>query len=120
MRTRKELDSVFYILSVFAALILLAVGLSTTMIEIDARIQSMDFHLLGQSISFKNQSLFFQSKSIVDVVVLLIKTGKVDSAIVGSAARSMPTVHNKIKPRGSGRGFRELLQRKNYVTPDNR
>ena len=37
----------------------------------------------GQDISFKNQVLFFQSKSIVDVVSILIKTGKIDSMIVG-------------------------------------
>jgi hypothetical protein len=54
----------------------LAVGLTSTMIQIDARIASMDFHLLGQNVSFKNQVLFFQSKSIVDVVQILIKTSK--------------------------------------------
>jgi hypothetical protein len=53
------------------------------MIEIDARIQSLDFRLMGETISFKNQVLFFQSKSIVDVVGLLIRTGKYDAIIVG-------------------------------------
>jgi hypothetical protein len=43
----------------------------------------MDFHLLGQEVTFKNQVLFFQSKSIVDVVEILINTGKLDSEIVG-------------------------------------
>jgi hypothetical protein len=83
VRNKRELHAPLYILSVVSALILLVVGLTTTMIQIDARIQSMNFHLLGQDISFKNQVLFFQSKSIVDVVQLLIKTGKVDSMIVG-------------------------------------
>jgi Paraquat-inducible protein A len=83
VRNKKEVHATLYVLSVFAALILLLVGLTTTMIEIDARIATMDFHFLGQSVSFKNQELFFQSKSIIDVVVLLLKTGKVDSEIVG-------------------------------------
>jgi hypothetical protein len=83
VRNKRELHIPLYILSVVSALVLLVVGLTTTMIQIDARIQSMNFHLLGQDISFKNQVLFFQSKSIVDVVQLLIKTGKVDSMIVG-------------------------------------
>ncbi len=83
LRNRPEFHLPLYLLSVLSALILLVVGLTTTMIEIDARIASMDFHLLGQDISFKNQELFFQSKSIVDVVVLLLKTGKIDAQIVG-------------------------------------
>lgn len=83
IRKRKELYTPLFILSILSALILLVVGLTTTMIQIDARIQEMDFHLLGQAVTFKNQVLFFQSKSIVDVVEILIKTGKLDSAIVG-------------------------------------
>ena len=72
-----------YALSILSALILLIVGISTTMIQIDARISSMDFHLLGQDVSFKDQILYFQSKSIIDVVHILIQTGKIDSMIVG-------------------------------------
>jgi len=83
VRNKPEVHVPLYILSIFSALILLIVGLTTTMIQIDARIQSMDFHLLGQDVSFENQVLFFQSKSIVDVVGILIKTGKIDSMIVG-------------------------------------
>ena len=40
--------------------------------------------MIGETISFKNQVIFFQSKSIVDVVVLLIRTGKYDSILVGA------------------------------------
>jgi hypothetical protein len=83
VRNRPDVHTPLYILSIISALILLAVGLTTTMIQIDARIKSMDFHLLGQNVLFKDQVLFFQSKSIVDVVHILIQTGKVDSMIVG-------------------------------------
>jgi hypothetical protein len=83
IRNRKDLYTPLYIMSIVSALILLIVGLTTTMIQIDARIQEMDFYLLGQNVTFKNQSLFFQSKSILDVVELLLKTGKLDSQIVG-------------------------------------
>lgn len=83
IRNRKDLYTPLYIMSILSALILLIVGLTTTMIQIDARIQQMDFYLLGQNITFKNQVLFFQSKSILDVVELLLKTGKLDSEIVG-------------------------------------
>jgi hypothetical protein len=83
IRNRKDLYTPLYIMSILSALILLIVGLTATMIQIDARIQEMDFYLLGQNITFKNQVLFFQSKSILDVVELLLKTGKLDSQIVG-------------------------------------
>lgn len=82
-RKNPSVHSTAFILSALAAFILLLVGISTTMIEIDARIQSLNFHLMGDTITFKNQVLFFQSKSILDVVVLLIKTGKYDALIVG-------------------------------------
>jgi hypothetical protein len=82
-RNKPSLHIPLYMLSVVSALILLVIGLSTTMIEIDAQIASMDFHLLGQNVSFKNQELFFQSKSIIDVVMLLLRTGKFESQVVG-------------------------------------
>ena len=83
VRNTPEVHTPLYIMSILSAVILLVVGLTTTMIQIDARIASMDFHLLGQDVQFKDQVLFFQSKSIVDVVHILINTGKIDSMIVG-------------------------------------
>jgi hypothetical protein len=83
VRNRPDVHTPLYAMSIVSALILLVVGLTSTMIQIDARIASMDFHLLGQDVKFKNQVLFFQSKSIVDVVHLLIQTGKIDTMIVG-------------------------------------
>jgi hypothetical protein len=83
VRNTPNLHTPLYTLSILSALILLLVGITTTMIQIDARISSMDFHILGQDVTFKDQVLYFQSKSIVDVVQILIQTGKVDSMIVG-------------------------------------
>jgi Paraquat-inducible protein A len=83
VRNKEEVHALLYIMSIFSALILLIVGLNCTMMQIDARIASMNFHLLGQNVSFKNQVLFFQSKSIVEVVGILINTGKIDSMVVG-------------------------------------
>jgi len=82
-RNKKELHSVLYMLCILAAIIVLVTGLTTTMIEVDARIKSLDFQLLGETVSFHNQVLFFQSKSIFDVVILLLHTGRVDSVFVG-------------------------------------
>src|SRR6185436_5627298 len=65
------------------ALIFLFTGLAAPMIEIDARIQEINFMLIGKNIQFNDQVLFYQSKSIIDVVKILIETGKADSVLVG-------------------------------------
>jgi hypothetical protein len=83
LRKQRHLYVAFYILSIAIALVFLVVGLTTAMIDIDARINSLDFQLLGETVSFKNQVIFFQSKSILDVVRILIATGKYDSIFVG-------------------------------------
>ncbi|HEV9037461.1 MAG TPA: paraquat-inducible protein A [Puia sp.] len=84
LRKSRQLHVSLYILSIAMALVLLLVGLTTTMIEIDLRMKSLDFQLLGETISFQNQVLYFQSKSIADVVMLLLRHGKYDSILVGA------------------------------------
>ena len=83
LRRRKELWRPLFILSILMAFIFLFTGLTSVMIELDARIDTLSFHLIGETISFKDQVIFFQSKSIVDVVLLLFKTGKYDAILVG-------------------------------------
>lgn len=83
LRRQTALHTPLFILSVMLALIMLITGLTSPMIEIDARIKEMSFLLIGERISFNDQVIFFQSKSIVDVVSILLQTGKYDSAIVG-------------------------------------
>lgn len=82
-RKRIEVHAVLFVMSLLFAFILLAVGLTASMIEVDARINSLDFVLLGEHVVFNNQVLFFQSKSILDVVEVLVKQPKADSIFVG-------------------------------------
>src|SRR5688500_1498316 len=83
LRNQRSLHSIFFVISVLLTFVVLFVGLTSPMIEIDARIKEMSFLLIGERISFHDQVIFFESKSIVDVVRILIDTGKYDSAIVG-------------------------------------
>jgi hypothetical protein len=46
---------------------LLVAGVTTPMIDMEAKISQMSFVLLGHPIHFENQVLYFQSKSILDV-----------------------------------------------------
>lgn len=73
----------FLILSVILGAIVLATSLASPMIEIDARIQQFDFQLLGEHILFEDQVLFFRSKSILEVVSLLVQSPRFDSFLVG-------------------------------------
>ena len=82
-RKRTRLHATLFVMSLLFAFVLLGVGLTASMIEVDARINSLNFVLLGQQIEFNDQVLFFQSKSIIDVVIVLISGTGVDSIAVG-------------------------------------
>jgi hypothetical protein len=84
LRKREDLHATLFILSLLFAFILLAVGLTASMIEVDCRIQSLDFVLLGEHVQFKNQVLFYESKSILGVVKVLFAQTGADSLAVGA------------------------------------
>lgn len=83
LRKRVDLHGSLFILSLLFAFILLAVGLSASMIEVDCRIKTLDFVLLGEHITFKDQVLFYESKSILGVVKVLMEQPAIDSIAVG-------------------------------------
>jgi hypothetical protein len=83
MRKQEGLHTTLYILSLLFAFILLMVGITSTVIEVDARIQSLNFTLLSEKLSFMNQVLFFQSKSITGIIQSLISQPKFDAILVG-------------------------------------
>lgn len=83
MRKQVQLQTTLFVMSLLFAFILLAVGITASIIEVDARIQTLNFMLLGEKVTFENQVLFFQSKSILDIVEVLIKQSKPDAIVVG-------------------------------------
>ncbi|HEX8607311.1 MAG TPA: paraquat-inducible protein A, partial [Pedobacter sp.] len=84
MRKQVRLHRPLFILSLLFALVLLLVGVTSTIIEVDARIQSLNFTLLGEKLAFNNQVLFFQSKSILGIIQSLVQQPKPDAVLVGS------------------------------------
>jgi len=84
MRREVHLQTTLFVMSLLFALILLVVGITATIIEVDARIQTVNFMLLGDKLTFDNQVLFFQSKSILGIVQVLLKQAKPDAVVVGS------------------------------------
>jgi len=84
LRNQTPLHTPLFVMSVLLALTVLLIGLIAPMIEIDARIKELNFVFIGKPLVFNDQVIFYQSKSILDVVHILIKTGKYDSMLVGS------------------------------------
>ncbi|MBB6107589.1 Paraquat-inducible protein A [Mucilaginibacter lappiensis] len=83
MRKQVHLQTILFVMSLLFAFVLLAVGITASIIEVDARIQSFNFMLLGEKVAFENQILFFQSKSILGIVETLIKQSKPDAVLIG-------------------------------------
>jgi hypothetical protein len=72
----------FLILAFISSCFLLS-GLMLPMIEIDARISEMNFKLLGETVTFKDQVLYYKSKSIMEVVSMMVTQSRVDLLFVG-------------------------------------
>lgn len=84
IRKRTELHATMFVMSLLFAFILLAIGLTAAMIEVDCRIKSLDFVLLGEHVVFKDQVLFYESKSILGVVRILFNQSGADTLAVGA------------------------------------
>ena len=67
----------------FASLCLLIGGVTTPMIDLEAMIDLLRFQLIGEEIRFADNIIFFQSKSISDLVEILIRDGSIEMIFVG-------------------------------------
>ncbi|NNF22601.1 MAG: hypothetical protein HKN67_11725 [Saprospiraceae bacterium] len=65
------------------SILFLALGLALPMIDLDARLSSVDIQLLDKNIHFDEQVMYFQSKSIIDVTRTLLENHALDMKIVG-------------------------------------
>ena len=63
--------------------VFLALGLALPMIDLDARLSSLDISILGENIHFDEQVMYYQSKSIIDVTRTLLEGNGIDLKIVG-------------------------------------
>ena len=78
-----KLNQAQSILLILSSLCLLLGGIITPMIELEARIDMLIFQLLGEEVVFRNNILFFQSKSITDMVRILMTDGSIQMVSVG-------------------------------------
>jgi len=78
-----KLNTVSLIVLMSTTLILLVTGIILPMLDIEAKIVKLYFIILDQPVIFENQILFFESKSISDLVELLIHSDKLKMIFVG-------------------------------------
>jgi hypothetical protein len=79
----KALSKTEFILLTSICFLFLILGLTLPMIEIDARVSGIKISLLGEQINFQDQVLYYKSKSILEVVRLMITQGDFDLLLVG-------------------------------------
>ena len=79
-RSRHAFEPILLILFSFC---LLMGGITTPMIDLDARIDLLMFQLMGHEVSFSDNIIYFQSKSITDVVRVLWQEGSIQMIFVG-------------------------------------
>jgi hypothetical protein len=81
--SKQPLELSRYILLVLSLVILLITGVTTPMIDMEAKISQMSFVLMSHPIHFENQVLYFQSKSILDVFWIMITHKDIQMKFVG-------------------------------------
>jgi hypothetical protein len=83
IRKVPELQSTYLSMTIAACIVILSIGITSPMLDIDARISSFSLTLLGDNVDFRDQIIYFQSKSILDVVSILITDHKFLNLLVG-------------------------------------
>lgn len=80
---KKPMRQSQYFFLVLTLLVLLAVGISTPMIDMEAKISDLKFVLFDHEVEFTNQVLYFQTKSILDVFWIMITHKEIQMKLVG-------------------------------------
>jgi hypothetical protein len=82
---------------VLFCLVLLMGGLLTPMIEVEAKISEITLTLFGQPVSFPEQLLYYQSKSVLEVFQTLIKMGQPEMKVVAVLVLTFSVIFPTLK-----------------------
>ncbi len=78
-------------------IVLLAGGIFTPMLEVEAKITHLGLTFLGHPIAFTDQVLYFQSKSVLEVFQTLMDTGKPEMMVVGVLVLTFSVIFPTLK-----------------------
>jgi hypothetical protein len=85
------------ILLLLFCLMLLIGGILTPMVEVEAKLTHAGMTLMGEKISFPDQVIYFQSKSVLEVFDALIRRGRLDMWVVGVLVLTFSVVFPALK-----------------------
>lgn len=81
--TKGPLLPAHYFILTLTLLTMMVVGVMTPMIDMEAKIANLSFVLFDHTVSFNNQVMYFQSKSILDVFWVMITHKEIQMKLVG-------------------------------------
>ena len=95
---------------------MLAGGVLSPMLEVEVRVTKLDATLLGSPIEFRDQSLYYQSKTVLEVCQTLIEMGRPEMTLVGVLVILFSVVFPALKMLALGAClFRPALLRTNRL-----
>ncbi len=93
---------------------MLAGGVLSPMLEVEVRVTKLDATLLGTPIEFRDQSLYYRSKTVLEVFQTLIQMGRPEMTLVGVLVILFSVVFPALKMLALGAClFRPALLRTN-------
>jgi len=97
-------------------LAMLAGGVLSPMLEVEVRVTKLDATLLGTPIEFRDQSLYYRSKTVFEVFQTLIHMGRPEMTLVGVLVILFSVVFPALKMLALGASlFRPALLRTNRL-----
>ena len=103
------------VLMLFSIAMLAGGGLSP-MLEVEVRVTRLDATLLGTPIEFRDQSLYYRSKTVLEVCQTLIQMGRPEMTLVGVLVILFSVVFPALKMLALGASlFRPALLRTNRL-----
>ncbi|HKA01955.1 MAG TPA: paraquat-inducible protein A [Candidatus Solibacter sp.] len=85
------------VLLLLFCLMLLAGGVLTPMLEVEAKISKLSLTLLGKKVTFEDQLLYFRSKSVLEVFQSLIARDRPDMWVVGVLVLTFSVIFPALK-----------------------
>jgi len=83
MPGRRPLSRAAVAVLILFCLAMLAGGVLSPMLEVEVRVTRLDATLLGTPIEFRDQSLYYRSKTVLEVCQTLIEMGRPEMTLVG-------------------------------------
>lgn len=116
MAGKRKLSRGAVVVLMLFSITMLTAGVLSPMLEVEVRITKLDATLLGTPIEFRDQSLYYRSKTVFEVFQTLIQMGRPEMALVGVLVILFSVVFPALKMLALGAGlFRPALLRTNRL-----